>query len=208
MINVKNLLLGIGIVIVFGLVLWQGTEVFYPSPDYAKFCNYNYAKTVPVINPGTDVRCTFSLPLQEQQNQCYEKGGQPIFTYDTNGCALTVESCDMCQKELEKALDKHSWGVFIISIVVGIIALFVGFSILSIEPVGSALIGSGIWAIFWGSLINWRNFGTVWRFILLFIALVALIYITIRLNKAKHEKQDKPRISINFGLAKSKKKRK
>ena len=114
----------------------------------------------------------------------------------------------MCQKELEKALDKHSWGVFIISIVVGVIALFVGFSILSIEPVGSALIGSGIWAIFWGSLINWRNFGTVWRFILLFIALVALIYITIRLNKAKHEKQDKPRISINFGLAKSKKKRK
>ena len=96
-----------------------------------------------------------------------------------------LKLCDFCNKEFEAAKDQHSKVVFIISIIVGILALIVGYGILSVEPVGSALIGSGIWAIFWGSLINWRNLASFLRFGLLFLALILLIFIALRLNKAR-----------------------
>jgi len=75
--------------------------------------------------------------------------------------------------------------VFIISLVVGLMAFLVGHLVLNMEPVGSALIGSGIWAIFWGAVINWRNFSDVWRFLLLLLALILLIWLAIQSNQKK-----------------------
>ncbi len=184
--NVKNLVLGLGIVIVYALALWQGIEAFYPSPQYDKFCSIGrydpYYPTKPM--PG-EFQCNSSRSFQEQQNQCYADGGQPVFEYDDNGCGISVKECDMCNKEFNEAADSHAKNVFVIAIIIGIITLIVGYTIFSIEPVGSALIGSGIWAIFYGSVINWRNFSNVWRFLLLLLALVIIIWVTLRLNKTK-----------------------
>ncbi|MAG27099.1 hypothetical protein CMI47_16300, partial [Candidatus Pacearchaeota archaeon] len=142
MINVKNIILGIGIVIVFALVLWQGIETFYPSPEYEDFCDES--KTSIVI---------------EDQAQCEDIGGKwnadgiarPVRTVDGN--ELEVSGfCDRdftCREELDEARDRHSWAVFIISLIVAIVAVIVGYSLLSAEPVGSALIASGVWAIFY-----------------------------------------------------------
>lgn len=189
--SIKNVILGIGIVVIYALALWQGIEAFYPSPQYDEFCTagrfdtyYPPAKPIAVGEPS----CNFSRSLQEQQNACYANEGQPIFEYDDNGCAISVKECDYCNKEFNDAQDKHSSFVFVIAIIVGVITLIVGYSILSIEPVGSALIGSGIWAIFWGAAINWRNFSNVWRFLLLFLALVLVIWFALHLNKAVQKK--------------------
>lgn len=179
-INVKNIVLGIGIIVVFGLALWQGIEAFYASPQYEDFCNSaKYAG--PIVYAKE--QCNFSTGLEREQQNCYTNRGQPVFEYNGNGCPISLKECDMCNKEFENAQDKHSKAVFIISIIVGIIALIVGYGILSIEPVGSALMGGGVWAIFWGTAINWRNLGSLWRFGLLFLALVLLIWIAVRLNK-------------------------
>ena len=185
MINVKNLVLGIGIVVIYALVLWQGIEAFYPSPQYDDFCKagrfdtYYPAKPIAVGEPN----CTFSRELQDKQNQCYTDKGQPVFEYDERGCTVDVKECDYCQRDFEKAQDAHSKIIFIIAIIIGVITLIVGYGVLSTEPVGSALIGSGIWAIFWGAAINWRNFSSVWRFLLLLVALVLVIWFALRLNK-------------------------
>ncbi len=190
MINVKNLVLGIGIIIVFGLLLWQGIEAFYPSPDYDDFCSMG--KFIPRIPektlPSSDT-CIFPRELQEQENNCYNQEGQPIFEYDDNGCIISIKECDLCNKEFNTAQDEHSKVIFIVSIIVGIIALIIGYGILSIEPVGSALMTSGIWAIFWGTAINWRNISSIWRFLLLLLAFVLLVWITLRLNKQKDNKK-------------------
>lgn len=189
-INVKNLVLGIGIIIVFGLALWQGIEAFYPSPQYEKFCNSTIGKYGPIGPYSVDGKsCNFSTSLQRQQDECYTQGGQPVFGYDERGCSVILEKCDLCNKDFNTAQDEHSKVVFIISIIVGIITLIVGYSILSIEPVGSALIGGAVWAIFWGSVVNWRNLGSFWRFGLLFLALILLIWIAARINKVREEKR-------------------
>ncbi len=189
--NVKNLVLGIGIIVIYALALWQGIEAFYPSPQYDKFCtagrfegNYFPAKPLPSGEPS----CNFSRNLQEEQNRCYAEKGQPIFEYDDKGCTISIKECDYCQKEFEEAQEVYSMRIFIIAFIIGIITLIVGYSILSIEPVGSALIGSGVWAIFYGAAINWRNFSNIWRFLLLLVALVVIIYVTMRLNREREKK--------------------
>ncbi len=186
MINVKNLILGIGIVVVYALVLWQGIEAFYPSPQYDDFCKAGrfdaYYPAKPAVT-GEQVNCTFPRELQEKQNQCYADKGQPVFEYDDNGCIINVKECDYCQRDFDDAQDAHSKVVFVVAIIIGLITLVIGYGVLSVEPVGSALIGSGIWAIFWGAAINWRNFSNIWRFLLLFVALVIIITFALRLNR-------------------------
>lgn len=158
--NIKNIVLGVGIVVVFALALWQGIEAFYPSPQYEDYCDVNVGPF-----PGSESNATL----------CSETGGVWKNGY-----------CDYyygCQKEYEAARDPHARVVFFVSLIVAIIAIILGYTFLSTEPVGSALIGSGIWAIFWGSAINWRNLSDIWRFLLLLVVLVLLVWIALKLNK-------------------------
>ena len=146
--NIKNLILGIGIVIVFGLALWQGIEAFKPSPQWDDFCKA--APAYPIeVGKGPDMNSA----------SCIEQGGK----WTNNYCDFYSE----CQKQFDDAQKTQSKFIFLVSLIVGILALIIGYSILSIEPVGSALLGSGIWSIFWGSVVNWRNFSDIWRFLLL-----------------------------------------
>src|SRR5690606_29182276 len=138
--KIKNLVLGIGIIIVFALALWQGIEAFYPSPQYNDFCQEFIER--PRVT-GEEIN----------QSLCEEQGG----VWRNNYCDYYYE----CQQDYNQARDQHAKVVFLISIIVALIAIIVGYFVLSIEPVGSALIGSGIWSIFWGTLINWSNFSGV-----------------------------------------------
>lgn len=184
MFNVKNLVLGIGIVVIFGLALWQGIEAFYPSPQYDEFCAPGrFEAYYPKPPMPVEESCIYSQELRDAETTCYAERGQPVYEYDNKGCYVSVKSCDYCQRDFEKAQDAHSKIVFIIAVIVGVITLIVGYGVLSTEPVGSALIGSGIWAIFWGAAINWRNFSNIWRFLLLLVALVLVIWFALRLNK-------------------------
>ncbi len=181
--NLKNLILGVGIVVVFGLLLWQGVETFNPSPEYEDFCNLGKFNIPSRVDYGAN--CSFSAELREQESQCSIDGGQPVYNYDDKGCAVSVKECDFCNKEYEEELKSHSQVVFIISLIAGLIVLLIGYFILSVEPVGSALIGSGIWALFWGSAVNWRNFANWIRFVLLLIAFVFIVWLTLRLNRER-----------------------
>ncbi len=183
MIKFKNIVLGIGIVIVYALVLWQGIEAFYPSPQYDDFCTAGrfeayYPKTLPAGES-----CNYSQELRDAESKCYAEKGNPIYDYDDKGCYVSVKACDYCQRDFEEADKAHAKVVFVIAVIMGIITLIVGYSLLSTEPVGSALIGSGIWAIFWGAVINWRNFSSIWRFLLLLAALIIIVWFALRLNR-------------------------
>ncbi len=166
--KVKNLILGIGIVVVFALTLWQGIEAFDPSPQWDDFCNN--VEPAPRAIPS-------ERELQINQEECESSGGKWVSNY----CDYYTE----CQQQFNAAQKSYSQKVFIISLIVAIIALALGFTFLQTEPVGSALIGSAVWAIFYGSAINWRNFSNILRFLLLLIALVLLIVLALKINRKK-----------------------
>jgi hypothetical protein len=164
--KIKNLILGVGIVVVFALVLWQGIQAFYPSPQWEDFCG---AIRLPVkpAEPFNQTTC-------EEKNGIWKQDYCDFYTY--------------CQEDYETKRNYHAQIAFFISLIVALLAIILGFTFLKIEPVGSALLASGVWAIFYGTVINWSNFTTVIRFVLLLVALILLIWIAIRLNKPKKKK--------------------
>ncbi|MBU0760497.1 MAG: hypothetical protein KJ600_00205 [Nanoarchaeota archaeon] len=165
--KIKNLVLGIGIVVVFALTLWQGIEAFHSSPQWDDFCGERTTTPRPLDKPADQI----TLP------ECEQQGG----VWQDEYCDFYYE----CQQEFNHAEDAHSKIVFTISLIAALASIILGYFILSVEPVGSALIASGIWAIFYGSAINWRNFSSIIRFSLLLVALVLLIWLAMRLNKKK-----------------------
>jgi hypothetical protein len=197
-VKTKNFVLGIGIIIVFMFLLHNGIRAFYKSaPLYEDFCNSNqfYPRETKPLPIGQS--CPFVQQLQEQERECYNQKGQPIYEYNEYGCSISVKECDFCQRTYDEARNDHSKVVFIIALIVGIITLLVGYTILSIEPVGSSLMASGIGAIIYGTIYNWENLGNFGRFLLLLIAFVILVWIAIRLNtqrenKPNNAKKEKP----------------
>lgn len=179
----KNLVLGVGIFIVFMFLLHNGIRAFYDAPTYDDFCDASrWSMTYPE-RIGTN--CTFTGELREAERACYADEGQPIYSYDDNGCQIGVKECDYCNRDFNLANTEFQKTVFIISIIVGILVLLVGFAVLSIEPVGSALMASGVGAIVYGTISNWANLESWGRFLLLLVAFLVLIWIALRLNSQK-----------------------
>lgn len=176
----RNFVLGLGIFVVYLFVLAAGFRAFYPGPEYNDFCKNNEFSKPRLVVPQVD--CTMSIELQNQVSQCYNDNGQPIFSYDENGCESSIE-CITCNKDYESARSSYTNVVFIVSLIIGVLTILVGILILSIEPVGSALIAAGIGAVVYGTIMNWQNFTAVWRFALLFLVLAGLVYFALRLNK-------------------------
>lgn len=175
--KIKNVVLGLGIVIVYMLALHQGMQTFYPTPQYEDFCEFRAGPRV----TGPSVACPALPELDRQAELCWQSKGEFVYEYDANGCP-SGGFCDPCRIDYEAALDVHSTRVFIIAVIVGIIVFVGGLFLLATEPVGSALMGSGILSVFYGVVNNWRNFTQSWRFLLLFILLVVLIWVAWRFN--------------------------
>jgi len=166
--NIKNFVLGIGIVVVFALVLGQGIETFYPGPDWEDYCDRN--------DKGVIVN----------ELECQEVGG--IWEYYDEPINERVGHCDIyseCEEEFDGVRDSHAQKVFFISLIVAVLAFILGYSLLKTEPVGSALILSGVWSVFYGTIINWRNFNDIWRFLILLVLLALLIWLALRPSKKK-----------------------
>ncbi len=181
--KVKNLVLGIGIFIVFMFLLHNGIRAFYqPAPEYGDFCNYQsfYPRETKPLPIGQT--CTYPPSLREAEQTCYNTKGQPIYDYDEYGCQISVKECDYCQLEYDEARQSHNKVVFIIALIVGIITLIIGYTWLSLEPAGSSLMASGIGAIVYGTMVNWNNLGNLGRFLLLLLAFLLLVWIAYRLN--------------------------
>lgn len=180
--NVKNLVLGIGIFIVFMFVLHNGIRAFYDAPQYEDFCDNNPFIEKPYY---FSQNCSYSNELRLQEQECYNLEGYPIYRYDKNGCNISVEKCDFCNRDYENAKKDYNKTIFLISLIIGILVLIVGYAVLYVEPVGSSLMASGIGAVVYGTIVNWENLGNLGRFLLLLLALVILIWIALRLNKGK-----------------------
>jgi hypothetical protein len=183
--NIKNIVLGIGIFIVFMFLLHNGIRAFYTYPEYNDYCKPGMFMGPVIDKPlGIGENCNYTLELRQQEQQCYVDEGQPIYNYDNKGCSVSLKECSFCSRDYNNDLKEYNKNVFIIAIIAGILVLLSGYLILSVEPVGSALMASGIGAIIYGTIVNWENLGNLGRFFLLLFALLLLIWIAYRINKA------------------------
>lgn len=170
--NLKNIALGIAIIILTISVAVYGINLLYDKPEYSDFCDE--FKTAEII---------------DNQERCEEVGGKWAGT--GKGVLRIVEGgvvtgfCDRdytCRMELETAQEKFSKNVFLIAIPLGIITLALGAFVFGLETVGAGLMGGGIGIILYGVGVFWR-FADDWlKFVLSLIGLIALIALTYWFN--------------------------
>ena len=159
----KKLLLSIAIMLVFVFFVGYGIEVFYPSPEYQDTCRED-------------------LHTIENQAECISQSGEwnqgmpsPEGSYDKGMCQPSKE----CYSQFDILREKHDRVIFIISIIVGIIAIISGFMIQK-DAVGSGLIGGSILLILYGTMRYWEHANSILKFVLLGFALGILIWLGYR----------------------------
>ena len=163
--NLKNIILGITIIILTISVAVYGVNIFYDKPEYADFCRE--FKTAEVI---------------DNQERCVEIGGKWNADGITRPIVVDGKSiigfCDRdytCRMELEDAQEKYSRNVFLFALPLGIVVIAVGAFVFGLEAVGAGLMGGGVGIILYGVGAFWR-FADDWlKFILSLIGLISVI---------------------------------
>lgn len=176
----KQILLAIGIAIIFALFVGYGVATFYKSPKYDDFCKGKefprpYLEEKQVCN----INCSYVAPDENLTNDCNEKKGDLLANYDDKGCIKSYY-CEMCAKGFMDSNEKYNKNVFIITLIIGLIAIIVGGIVLNLVSVSSGLMGGGILTVIYGTIRYWGYMPDVVRFIELGVVLAALIWISYK----------------------------
>ena len=167
--EMKNIILGIAIVILTIFVTVYGISVFYPGLEYNDFCG--------------DVRTQEVIQTQER---CEELGGK----WSVYEAVKPVEGaegfCDrdyICRQNYETAEEDRAKKVFYIALPLGILILLVGGFLFHLEAVGAGLMGGGVGTLVYGAGSYWEYGGELFRFIISLLGLAAVIFLAYWFNK-------------------------
>jgi len=177
--SLKNVVLGIAIIILTISVVVYGVNIFYDSPEYTNFCGE--FKTAEIIE--TSERC------EAIGGQWTDRGGILIRPPTTEGTVTGYCDRDFtCRQEYEQAREVYSRNLFLVTLPLGILIIAFGTLIFGLEAVGAGLMGGGVGIILWGVGGFWR-FANDWlKFLLSLIGLVVVIWLTYYFNEKLHDK--------------------
>lgn len=136
-------------------------------------------------------------PSPEYDQYCESMYDRP---YNPNATPEELEAQRLanqeCSQKYSDASDQHSFVVFLITAVLGLIATIVGMYIPASTPVGmsvaSGLLLGGLFTLFIGTMVGWSGIGRVTRPIVMLVELCVVIWVSYRkLNETKSSKQTK-----------------
>lgn len=178
---VKNLVIGIAIIILTISVVVYGVNLLFDKPEYIDFCKD--VKTAEVID--TQVRCE---EIGGQWN-AYD-GPRPVVDREV----AREGYCDRdftCRQEYEDAQELYSRNAFLVALPLGIIIILLGALIFHLDAVGAGLMGGGVGTILFGVGGYWRFTGNTLRFLFSLAGLVVVIWATYKYNKKFEKKRKK-----------------
>lgn len=187
--EVKNVLLGIVIAVIFLMFCVYGTKLAYSEPDYKNFCNSSYAYPDKV----SYVSCNFSIDLQQKINSCYNEEGIPRYEYDEKGCEKDLMTCDLCNKDYTNAREKYTKDLFLISLIFGVVIIIFSVIIIKISAVSGGLMLGSLMFIIYGTAGYWEFMEGLLRFGILGVVLVVLIWLAYYLAKKNKKIKNRKR---------------
>ena len=184
--NAKNVIVSIAIAVLLAFFVGYGIEVFDPIPN-AEHCYNAYEYRLYDLHSeaeclqagGNYVKEPFAEPIVEP--------GKPdiIIPEDVGRCVPDYEAQQRCYTEYEASKQKHDVVVFIVGVVFGILAILYGI-LLKTSAIGSGVLFGGLILIIYGTVRYWRYADNILKFILLGIALAALVWFAYKnLDKNK-----------------------
>ena len=188
MTDVRRIIVIFVIAILFTIFINVSIEAFYPMPDYADYCkndNYpNYPRPTPYKEAPSNFSCPEFKTPQSVTDLCSSEKGNVEFKYDEQGCAKEAY-CETCHIALDKANQRYNLAVFIISAIMGLIALIAGLYLPKKknpinEWVGSGFLLGGLLTIFVGTARYFGDMGRAMRPVVILLELVLFLYLTYR----------------------------
>jgi len=179
--NLKNIAIGIAIIILTSFVTIYGIDLIYTQPDYNTYCD----NTRPVI--------------YETEQACISGGGKwnPTPAYETVPPAKPVTGyCDTefyCRQDYDEAMRTHYKHVFYLALPIGIVVLIVGAVFFGLESVGAGLMGGGIITLIYGAGGYWQYAQNWLKFLISLAGLIAVIYFAYWFNKRSEKSNRKKR---------------
>ena len=171
--NLRGVVIGVAIFILTLFVTIYGISVFLPQPVYNDYC--------------PDVRTAEFITSPER---CEEAGGY-WSSYDYPTPDETKGYCDRdyyCRQDWQNAMEENSKYRFFVSIPLGIVIIVFGSMAFAIEAVGVGLMVGGVGTFVWGSGSYWSYASDIWKFVISFIGLVALIWFAYWFEKRNKKK--------------------
>lgn len=173
MVSIKNVVIGIAIIVLTIFVAVYGISLIYDRPEWEDFCGEK------------------SLGPVETEAECETVGGRwnpnpdeaparPEFN-DEGWCDVNYE----CREDYEEAREKYSRNLFLITLPLGIILIIVGIVVFGLEVVGAGLAGGGVGIMLWGIGEYWQYGSDLLKFSLSLIGLIAVIWLAYWFNKRR-----------------------
>jgi hypothetical protein len=176
MISIKNVVIGIAIIILTIFVAVYGIGMIYESPDYSDFCGDK--ETGPV---ETDDEC---ISVGGKWTSFESEGGAPrqVVKEGAGGwCDINFQ----CREDYEEARENYAKILFLITLPLGIALIIIGILVFGLEVVGAGLAGGGIGIMLWGIGEYWRYGSDLLKFALSLIGLVVVIFLAYWFNRKK-----------------------
>lgn len=173
--KLKEVLLGIAILVMTIFVTYYGVNTIYPSNDYNDFCKPD------------------RVLIANNSQECSEAGGKwnPMVSNDFKSPGY----CNFdfyCSQEFETANKIRSKHVFLVALPVGIAIIILGAFFFGLEAVGAGLMGGGVGTLIYGAGAYWPYTENLIRFLLSLAGLAILIFFAYYFNK-KFSKKNKKR---------------
>lgn len=176
--DIKNIVLGIVIMILGIFVVVYGINLIHERPEYEDFCAE--FKTAQFI---------------ENEQQCQAVGGK--WTPEEIRCVTTPcpqGYCDRdftCREQYDEAREKYARTLFLITLPLGIALIVLGAMVFGLEAVGAGLMGGGAGTILWGVGEYWRYSADLMKFLLSLVGLVVVIGVAYWFNNRIGKKKGK-----------------
>jgi len=175
--DLKNIVIGIAIIILTIFVAFYGINTIFPSPEYEDFCGEPSREVITV------------------QAECEAAGGKWDHTLAARPLEGEIKGyCDedfTCRQELDDARETRSKKVFLMALPLGIAIIAFGALVFGLEAVGAGLMGGGVGTLIYGSGAYWPYTENWIRFLISLIGLALIIWLAYYFNKKLDKKKKK-----------------
>lgn len=189
-------LLILTITILFAVFVHATSSAIVPEPQYSDYCDD--------MPRPYKMSCENYTPPQSAYEQCNEQNGQiRIYTQEaanaSNESTSCTYECNTCSHELELARADSQLVYFIVSVILGLIAIIFGIRAKSdfAHAVGTGFVLGGLLSIYIATLQYYSNMLRVVRPFAIFIELLLVIYIAYLFfakdkgkDQSKHDKKN------------------
>lgn len=179
--NLRAIIIGIGIFVLTMFVAIYGISVVFPQPQYEDFCSptgmYPKFERNDTICPAVCVEMYEIKNGSCVPNECGSGcGPDAVTSFDTLEQCEIVLSGKNCWELHNEAMKDNSMKRFLLAVPIGVALIVLGNALFALEVVGVGLMAGGAGTMIWGAGSYWGYASDLWRFLISLVGLVVLIW--------------------------------